>query len=154
LPWFNQMGGDTPSRDVRVRQGLNYRVDRTGLAGLLNETAEPSVGWLEPSDPAFGRPVNRHGRDPARGKALLAKAGFTPQRPLGFKVLIPTSGSGQMLPMNEYVRQNPREACGVKVSFEVAEWNTLLTALRSPPGRPTLNGAASTNPSSPSRARA
>jgi peptide/nickel transport system substrate-binding protein len=146
------MGGETPFRDVRVRQGLNYCVDRAGLVGLLNETAEPSVGWLKPSDPAFGRPANRYGYDPARGKALLAEAGFTPQRPLAFKVLISTSGSGQMLPlpMNEFMQQNLREACGVNVSFEVAEWNTLLTALRSPPGHPTLNGAASINPSSPS----
>ncbi|GAA0570655.1 ABC transporter substrate-binding protein [Craurococcus roseus] len=151
-PWFYQMGGDTPFRDVRVRQGLNYCVYRAALVGLLNGTAEPSVGWLKPSDPAFGRPANRYGYDPARGKALLAEAGFTPQRPLSFKVLISTSGSGQMLPlqMNEFMQQNLREACGVNVSFEVAEWNTLLTALRSPPGNATLNGAASINPSSPS----
>ncbi|CAA9275652.1 MAG: ABC transporter, substrate-binding protein (cluster 5, nickel/peptides/opines) [uncultured Acetobacteraceae bacterium] len=151
-PWFFQMGGDTPFRDVRARQGLNYCVDRAGLVGLLNETAEPSVGWLKPTDPAFGQPANRYAFDPARGKALLAEAGFTPQRPLSFKVLISTSGSGQMLslPMNEYMQQNLREACGVNVSFEVTEWNTMLVALRSPPGSPTLGGAVSMNPSSPS----
>ena len=108
----------------------------TGLVGLLNDTAEPSVGWLRPSDPHFGKPENRYGFDPAKGKALLAAAGFTPQKPLKFKVMISASGSGQMLPlpMNEYMQQNLREACGVNVTFEVAEWNTLLTAVRSPPG--------------------
>jgi len=35
-----------------------------GLVSLLNGTAEPSVGWLKPSDPAFGTPTNRYGFDP------------------------------------------------------------------------------------------
>ncbi|MDO9710245.1 ABC transporter substrate-binding protein [Paracraurococcus lichenis] len=152
-PWFYQLGGSaTPFKDVRVRQGLNYCVDRAGLVSLLNDTAEPSVGWLKPSDPNFGKPENRYGFDPAKGKALLAAAGFTPQKPLKFKVMISASGSGQMLPlpMNEYMQQNLKEACGVDVSFEVTEWNTLLTAVRQAPDAPILNGSVSVNPSSPS----
>ncbi len=151
-PWFFQMAGDTPFADVRTRQGLNYCIDRDGLVQLLNGTAEPSVGWLKPSDPAFGNPTNRYRFDPARGRALLAEAGWGPQRPLSFKVMISTSGSGQMLPlpMNEFLQQNLREACGVNVTFEVTEWNTLLTATRSAPGAPMLNGSVSLNPSSPS----
>ncbi len=152
-PWMFQLGGqNTPFRDVRVRQGLNYCVDRAGLVQLLNGTAEPSAGWLKPSDPNFGRPEHRYGFDPARGKALLAAAGFTPQRPLSFKVMISASGSGQMLPlpMNEFLQQNLKEACGVNVTFEVTEWNTLLTAIRSGPDAPILNGSVAANPSSPS----
>jgi ABC-type transport system substrate-binding protein len=151
-PWFLQQAGTTPFADVRTRQGLNYCVDRAGLVQLLNGTAEPSVGWLKASDPAFGNPTNRYTFDPARGRALLAEAGYTAANPLRFKVMISTSGSGQMLPlpMNEFLQQNLKEACGVNVEFEVAEWNTLLTATRSAPGAPVLNGAVSLNPSSPS----
>ena len=151
-PWMLQTGGDSPLADVRVRQGLNYCVDRAGLVTLLNGTAEPSVGWLKPSDPAFGTPENRYSFDPARGRRLLAEAGFGPQRPLSFKVMISTSGSGQMLPlpMNEFLQQNLREACGVQVSFEVTEWNTLLNATRAAPGAPMLQGSVALNPSSPS----
>ncbi len=152
-PWLFALGGETtPFRDVRVRQALNYCVDRGGLVTLLNGTAEPSVGWLKPGDPAFGNPTNRYSFDAARGRRLLAEAGFTAQRPLAFKVLISPSGSGQMLPlpMNEFLQQNLREACGVNVTFEVAEWNTLLTAVRSPPSAPVLSGATAINPSSPS----
>ncbi len=152
-PWFYQMGGGTsPFRDIRVRQGLNYCVDRAGLVQLLNGTAEPSVGWLKPSDPHFGTPQNRYGFDPAKGRAMLAAAGFTAQNPLRFKVMISASGSGQMLPlpMNEFMQQSLKEACGVEVSFEVTEWNTLLTAVRSAPDAPVLGGSVSVNPSSPS----
>ena len=54
------------------------------------------------------------------------------------------------LPMNEFLQQNLREACGVNVTFEVTEWNTLLQATRSAPGAPLLNGSVALNPSSPS----
>ena len=68
-----------------MRQALNYCIDREGLVALLNGTAEPSVGWLKASDPDFGTPVNRYKFDPAKGKALLAEAGYTPAKPLSFK---------------------------------------------------------------------
>jgi ABC-type transport system substrate-binding protein len=110
------------------------------------------VGWLKPSDPNFGSPQNRYTFDAARGRRLLAEAGYNAQRPLSFKVMISTSGSGQMLPlpMNEYMQQNLREACGVNVTFEVTEWNTLLGATRAAPGAPILAGSVALNPSSPS----
>jgi peptide/nickel transport system substrate-binding protein len=151
-PYMFQTGGDSPLRDVRVRQALNYCVDRASMVEFLNGTAEPSVGWLKSSDPNFGTPENRYSFDPARGRRLLAEAGYTAQRPLSFKVMISTSGSGQMLPlpMNEFMQQNLREACGVNLSFEVTEWNTLLNATRAAPGSPQLMGSVGLNVSSPS----
>ena len=77
-PWMYNIGAaNSPFKDVRVRQALNYCVDRSAIVSLLNGTAEPAVGWLKPNDPAFGNPVNRYGFDPAKGKALLAEAGYT-----------------------------------------------------------------------------
>jgi peptide/nickel transport system substrate-binding protein len=152
-PWFYNIGAtNSPFKDVRVRQALNYCIDRGGLVALLNGTAEPSVGWLKPSDPDFGTPVNRYTFDPAKGKALLAEAGYTPAKPLSFKVMISNSGSGQMLPlpMNEYLQQNLKEACGVDVDFDVVEWQVLLTAARATPDSPSLQGTMALNASSPS----
>ncbi len=151
-PWFYGLGENSPLRDVRVRQALNYCVDRDGLVSLLNGTAEPAVGWLKPSDPNFGHPENHYGFDPSKGKALLAAAGYGPDKPLSFKVMISNSGSGQMvpLPMNEFLQENLNQACGVKVSFDVVEWQVLLTASRQAPDSPTLQGAVALNTSSPS----
>jgi peptide/nickel transport system substrate-binding protein len=152
-PWFFNLGApNSPFKDVRVRQALNYCIDRDGLVSLLNGTAEPAVGWLKPRDPGFGNPVNRYSFDPAKGKKLLADAGFTAQKPLTFKVMISTSGSGQMLPlpMNEFLQDNMKQACGVNVEFEVVEWTVLLTAARLTPENPALKGALSLNVSSPS----
>ena len=152
-PWlYNSGAAASPFKDVRVRQALNYCVDRDGLVTLLNGTAEPSVGWLKASDPNFGTPQNRYTFDPAKGKKLLAEAGFTPEKPLAFKVMISTSGSGQMspLPMNEFIQQNLKEACGVDVTFDVVEWQILLNATRATPDSPNLKGAMAINVSSPS----
>ena len=119
---------------------------------LLNGTAEPPVGWLKPGDPDFGNPQNRYKFDAAKGKALLAEAGYTAAKPLSFKVMISNSGSGQMLPlpMNEYLQQNLKEACGVDVDFDVVEWQVLLTAARATPDSPSLHGSMALNISSPS----
>jgi ABC-type transport system substrate-binding protein len=152
-PWFYSIGAtNSPFKDVRVRQALNYCIDRAGIVELLNGTAEPAVGWLKASDPDFGKPANRYGFDPAKGKALLAEAGYSAQKPLSFKVMISTSGSGQMspLPMNEFLQANLKEACAVNVEFVVSEWQVLLNNMRALPDAPALNGSLSLNISSPS----
>jgi ABC-type transport system substrate-binding protein len=151
-PWFYNIGAtNSPFKDVRVRQALNYCVDRDGLVSLMSGTAEPSVGWLKKSDPNFGSPVNQYKFDPAKGKALLAEAGYTAAKPLSFKVQISTSGSGQMLPlpMNEFMQQNLKEACGVNVEFDVLEWQILFSQARAAPDAPALKGAMALNISSP-----
>jgi peptide/nickel transport system substrate-binding protein len=150
-PWMFSMGAaNSPFKDVRVRQALNYCVDRGAVVSLLNGTAEPAVGWLKANDPAFGKPVNRYNFDPAKGKALLAEAGFTAQKPLSFKVMTSNSGSGQMLPlpMNELLQQNLKKACGVEVTFDVVEWSVLSSSARLAPDNPGLHGALAVNPSS------
>ena len=137
---------------MRVRQALNYCIDRDGLVSLLSGTAEPSVGWLKPSDPNFGNPQNHYKLDAAKGKKLLAEAGVTDAKPLAIKVMISTSGSGQMLPMpmNEFMQQSLKENCNVDVTFDVVEWNTLLTAARLAPDSPGIHGTNALNISSPS----
>ena len=152
-PWFYNIGAvGSPLKDVRVRQALNYCVDRKGLVDLLNGTAEPSAGWLKKADPHFGHPANSYTFDPAKGLALLKEAGFDTSRPLAFKMMISTSGSGQMLPlpMNEFVQQNLKEACGVDISFDVVEWQVLLNAARATPDSLSLHGTSGLNVSSPS----
>ena len=139
-------------KGVKVRQALNYCIDRSGLVSLLNNTAEPSVGWLKPTDDGFGKPANRYTFDPAKGKALLAEAGYTAQKPLSFKVMISSSGSGQMLPlpMNEFLQENLKQACNVNIEFDVVEWQVLLNSARQIPDSPALRGAMAINVSSPS----
>jgi peptide/nickel transport system substrate-binding protein len=58
-PWvLNVAKADSPFRDLKVRQAINYCIDRDGLVTLLNGTAEPSVGFFKKGDPRFGNPKN------------------------------------------------------------------------------------------------
>lgn len=151
-PWFFDIGAaGSPFADVRVRQALNYCVDRAGLVELLGGTAEPASGWLKPDDPRFGTPENHYVFDAKRGRALLAQAGFTEARPLSFKVMVSPSGSGQMvpMPMNEFLQENLKQACGVDVTFDVVDWTVLLGAARLAPDSPGLHGDLALNISSP-----
>ncbi len=147
-PWVFAAGrANSPVADQRVRQGLNYCFDRGGMVTMLSDTAEASVGFFGATDPRFGAPQNRYRLDPARGRALLAEAGYNAQRPLRLKIAISPSGSGQMLPlpMNEFLQQSLKEHCGVDVDFEVVEWNTLLGSQRVAPDQPAWLGADATN---------
>jgi ABC-type transport system substrate-binding protein len=152
-PWiFNMAAKDSPLKDVKVRQALNYCIDRGAIVSLLNGTAEPSVGWLKPSEPGFGNPENKYKFDPEKGKKLLAEAGYDAKKPLSFKVMISTSGSGQMLPlpMNEALQENLKAACNVDVKVDAVEWQVLLNVGRVEADSPQLNGAMALNVSSPS----
>jgi ABC-type transport system substrate-binding protein len=149
---YNIDASNSPFKNEKVRQALNYCVDRAGLVTLLNGTAEPSVGWLKPKDDDFGNPANRYGFDPAKGKALLAEAGYSVTKPLSFKVMASASGSGQMmpLPMNEYLQINLKQACGVDIELDIVDWNFLFTAARATPDSSSLRGAMALNLSFPS----
>jgi hypothetical protein len=124
----------SPFKDVRVRQALNYAVDREGLVKLLNGSAKPAAGLYPPDDPLFGTPKNKYTYDPAKAKALLAEAGYGPGKPMKAKIMISTSGSGQMMPiaMNEFMQQSFK-TCGMEIEFDVVEWGTMLVAIRSDP---------------------
>ena len=46
----------SPFKDERVRQALNYAIDREGMCAMLNGTAKPAAGLYPPDDPMFGSP--------------------------------------------------------------------------------------------------
>ena len=146
-PWvLNQARPDSPFRDVKVRQALNYCIDREGLVTLLSGTAEPSAGFFKKGDPRFGNPQNAYKFDPAKAKALLAEAGYGASKPAKGKIMISTSGSGQMLPlpMNEFLQQSMKQ-CGFDIAFEVVEWGTMLVAFRAEPTAPQAANADAMN---------
>lgn len=146
-PWvFNLGKEDSPFRDKRVRQAANYCINRDGMVELLNGTAEGSYGFFKKGSDKFGKPENMYSFDTAKAKALLAEAGYGPDKPVKAKVMISTSGSGQMLPlpMNEYLQQTLAE-CNIEIDFEVVEWGTMLVAFRNLPTAPQSLGADAMN---------
>ncbi|HEX2943284.1 MAG TPA: ABC transporter substrate-binding protein [Rhodopila sp.] len=145
-PYVLNTEDDSPFKDVRVRQAANYAIDRDGLCKLLNGIAKPAVGLYPPGHPLFGTPTQKYTFDPAKAKALLAAAGYGPGKPCKAKIMISTSGSGQMLPipMNEFLQQN-FAAVGMDVDFDVVEWGTMLVAIRSDPKAAPSHGVQGIN---------
>jgi ABC-type transport system substrate-binding protein len=125
-PYWLRIRPDSPFRDVRVRQALNYAVDREGLVTLLNGAAEPAKGYWKPSDPRFGHPKNDYRFDPEKAKSLLVEAGYRPGELVKARLLVAPAGSGQMLamPMNELLQQSARKA-GFDLSFDVVEYSQI-----------------------------
>ena len=124
--WQLSFVGDSPFRDLRVRQAANLAVDRDALVQMLGGTAIPARGMINPGHPWFGEPGFAIRHDKAEARRLLAEAGFSPRSPARARIIIAPSGSGQMqpLPMNEAIQQDLREV-GIEVKFEVLEWETL-----------------------------
>ncbi len=133
-PWVLDVSPDSPFSDVKVRQAANYCINRDDMVTLLNGIAEPSVGFFKQGTSKFGNPKNAYTFDPEKAKALLKEAGYGPDKPVNAKVMISTSGSGQMLPlpMNEFLQQTLAE-CNINIEFEVVEWGTMLVGFRAEP---------------------
>jgi ABC-type transport system substrate-binding protein len=127
--------------DTRVRQAMNFAIDREGLCQMLNGTAKPAAGFYPTESPFFGQPKSRYVYDPDRARDLLRQAGYGPARHAQAKIMISTSGSGQMvpIPINEFLQQN-FAAVGIDVTFDVVEWGMMIMARRSAPSQQTSHG--------------
>jgi ABC-type transport system substrate-binding protein len=133
--------------DIRVREAANLAIDRAGMVRLLNGLMVRARGFVPPSSPWFGHPTFLVHYDMAAAKKLLAEAGYGPKHPIDCgKVLISSSGSGQMqpIPMNEYIQQKLADV-GIKVTLKVMDWNALLNAWRAGAKSPLSLGAEAIN---------
>ena len=145
-PYHPSVRPESPFHDVRVRQAINLAIDRDGIVKLVGGYALPAKGHVLPDSPWFGRPSFDIKYDPDQAKKLLADAGYGPTKPLHLKIAISASGSGQMLPlpMNEYVQQNLADI-GVKLDFDVTEWQALIDRWRAGAEAPVNKGIDALN---------
>ncbi|SDL60337.1 ABC-type transport system, substrate-binding protein [Franzmannia pantelleriensis] len=142
---FSMLEG-SPWRDINVRKAANLAVDREGLETLLGGLMVPAVGTVNPDHPWFGEPEFEISYDPDEARRLLAESGYGPDNPVEIKVLISTSGSGQMQPlaMNEYIQQTFSEV-GIELEFEVMDWESLFPNWRRGADHETSLDAHATN---------
>jgi ABC-type transport system substrate-binding protein len=138
----------SPWNDIRIRKAANLAVDRVGMVELLGGMMLPAKGMVPPTSPWFGKPTFDVKTDIAEATKLMAEAGYSKANPVSVKAIISLSGSGQMQPlaMNELIQQNLGEI-GIKVEFEVMEWNALVSSWRAGAKDPSSRGAHSTNSS-------
>lgn len=74
---INTTGENAALKDPRVRQALNYAVDRNGIVqGILGGLATATTGLLTPIDFGYDPELAPYPYDPERARALLAEAGY------------------------------------------------------------------------------
>ncbi|QND46371.1 ABC transporter substrate-binding protein (plasmid) [Rhizobium lusitanum] len=142
---FSRVEG-SPWNDIRVRKAANLAVDRDGLNELLGGLSIPAQGFMPPGHQWFGNPTFKLSYNVEEAKKLMAEAGYGPDKRIKTKVIISSSGSGQMLPlaMNEYIQQTLAEI-GIDIEYEVADWNTVINIWRAGAKDPSAKGATAIN---------
>ncbi|MBI1295646.1 hypothetical protein GC175_11900 [bacterium] len=108
-----------PFDNVKVRQAVNYAIDRdkivqTAYHGAAQMTTLPvaSTSWIFPADL-----VDTYTYDPEKAKALLAEAGF----PDGFETQILIRGTGGFLLDQAQVFQQDLAAIGIEAELVPTE---------------------------------
>jgi peptide/nickel transport system substrate-binding protein len=115
---------DPPFTDVRVRQAVNYAIDRDGTIKLINGVAVGASQMVPKGHPWYDPNWEGYSYNPSKASQLLQAAGIKP----GYKVrmLYPTGGSGNMFPgpMNEKMQQDFK-AVGLDLELVPTEWETI-----------------------------
>lgn len=126
MPRFNQFR--EPFKDnLKLRQALNYALDRESTAALINDVGYPAKQYVYPDHPDYAPDNPGYEYDPEQAKQLLAESGYEPGE-LTLDFAYTTGGSGNMFPDVMMQRlQSDYEAIGVGVNLLPMEWNTIIT---------------------------
>jgi ABC-type transport system substrate-binding protein len=120
-----------PFDDRRVRQALNYAVDKDHEIKLLNGTAVVSHGILPPG--MFGRDdtLAPYPHDPAKARALLAEAGY----PDGLELEYVIMNDDEAARLAESLKSDLAEV-GVRMRITTWSFATYVTAIGESGGPP------------------
>lgn len=113
-----------PFDDRRVRQAMNYAVDKDHDLKLLNGTAVASHGILPPG--MFGRDATLapYPHDPAKARALLAEAGY----PHGFSTTYTIMADDEAERLAASLQVDLAEV-GIRVEIQPLAFATYLTVI-------------------------
>jgi ABC-type transport system substrate-binding protein len=113
-----------PFDDRRVRQALNYALDKQHSLKLLGGSAIPAHGMLIPGIAGRDDTLAPYPHDPARARALLAEAGY----PNGFEVeyVIPADEEAERLAIS---LRADLAAVGVRVRITRMAFSTYAAAV-------------------------
>jgi peptide/nickel transport system substrate-binding protein len=128
LVWFFSINMRDPAMaDVRVRQAINYAINREDMAkDLLAGAVVPTSVMLPRTSPLWNEKLaNAYPYDPEKAKALLKAAGVT--NGITAKLQLPAGGSYMItpVPMAEAV-QRDLAAVGIKLELQTFDWVTYL----------------------------
>ncbi|HEX7002384.1 MAG TPA: ABC transporter substrate-binding protein [Trueperaceae bacterium] len=122
--------GSTPLYDVRVRQALNYAVDKQAIVDdILGGYGKVLAGQALSSEYfGFNPAVEAYPYDPERARELLAEAGYTADNPLSITIYGPQGRYVRDSEVVQAIAGQLREA-GVEAEVEILEWGLFINRL-------------------------
>ena len=133
VDYFGMNFEEPPFDDVKVRQALNYAIDRETLADvLLNNIVTPANGILPPGFPAYNPDLDGYEYDIEKAKNLLAesKYGSDPSTYPRITLTVPGSFGSPVSPTMEAILATWEEQLGITMELQQTEWATFLQDLR------------------------
>jgi peptide/nickel transport system substrate-binding protein len=121
--------------DRRVRQALLYAADRKTMVEKLFDGMQPvAATWVNPLNPHFTNDVAHYPYDPAKAKALLKEAGWTPgpdgicRNAKGDRLSIPlaTTAGNRLRELQEQVLQSQWKAACIDITIKNEPPRTLF----------------------------
>ena len=127
---------DPKFRDLRVRQAINYAVNKEEIAKtIFFGLAEVTTGPFLKDSWAYNKDVKSVPYDPAKAKELLGEAGWKDTNNDGllekdgqafeFTVLV-NQGNGERLRSAEMIQKYLKDV-GIKMKIRIVEWSTMLS---------------------------
>ncbi|MDW7649717.1 MAG: ABC transporter substrate-binding protein [Bacillota bacterium] len=128
--WWTALNAQKePFNDVRVRQAMNYAVNKEAIVNdILLGTGEVANSPVPPVVWGHNPQVRNYEYNPEKAKELLADAGY----PDGFAVTywVPESGSGMQQPRTMAAAiQADLAQVGIDVTIQTLEWGAYLDKL-------------------------
>ena len=120
-----------PFDDVKIRQALNYAVNREEIANLvLANMVTPAQGILPPGFPAFNPDLEGYTYDPEKAKQLLSESKYADNLSDYPIILTVSGGFGASVDLDlESITHSWQEVLGVVVEFQQTEFATYLQDL-------------------------
>jgi peptide/nickel transport system substrate-binding protein len=117
----------TPLSNVKVRQALNYAIDKQKLVDLLHGIAVVADCIFPPPMQGFDPSCKPYNYDPAKAKAMLAEAGHAS----GFSTKLYTDTTETSVTVAQGIQQDLAQV-GVQVEVVTQSFDVLITTITTP----------------------
>ncbi len=123
------MTEEAPMDDIRVRQAMNFAIDREAIAhDLMHDTASAAYQMFAPASLYYDEADDIYSYDPELALELLAEAGYEDGIDITVGYITAGSGSMQAKSMNEALQAQLAEV-GINVTLEPVDFSGMYGQL-------------------------
>ena len=129
--YFGMNTSEPPFDDVKVRQALNYAIDRQSLAStLLEDLVVPAAGILPPGFPGYNPNLGGYSYDPEKARQLISESKYGDLETLPrITLTLPGSFGATISPSIEAMLAMWEKTLGLEISILQTEWAIFLQDL-------------------------